>query len=202
MFQHHNAAFEQQVTIIHPGEYLATKDDIIISTVLGSCISIAFRDEEAGMGGLNHFMLPGSFYRQDAKPSPEDFLSEDAKYGMYAMELLINDLLKMGCRKSRLTAKIFGGARVLISADDTRKSVAEGNIEFAKEYLETEHIPILASDLGGHEARKIFFFVKSGKVLMKRISGTLKTLVEREEASYRNRIRQRPGSGDVVLFDT
>jgi chemotaxis protein CheD len=102
MYDHRFSQFSQPVTIIHPGEYLATEDDIIIATVLGSCISVALRDEDRRVGGLNHFMLPGESY------SRTHFESQSANYGMYAMELLINDLLKLGCRKNRLRAKVFG----------------------------------------------------------------------------------------------
>lgn len=202
MYDHRLTAFDQPVTIIHPGEYLATEDDIIISTVLGSCVAVALRDERAGIGGLNHFMLPGTFkHPQGAPVGAKDFLGESAKYGMYAMELLINDLLKMGCRKDRLTAKVFGGAMLLGLGGDGRATVSEGNIAFALEYLETERIPVRSSDVGGTEARKILFFVKSGKVLLKRIAGTMTKVVEREEHSYLDRIRSRAGADRVVFFD-
>lgn len=201
MYDHRLSAFDQPVTIIHPGEYLATEDDIIISTVLGSCVAVALRDERAGIGGLNHFMLPGVFkHSKEASAAAKDFIGEGAKYGMYAMELLINDLLKLGCRKERLAAKVFGGAMLLGMGNDGRVTVAEGNIAFALKYLETERIPVLSSDVGGGQARKILFFVKSGKVLLKRTGGTMAKVLVQEEHSYLDRIRSRAGVDQVVFF--
>lgn len=195
MFDHRLSQFTQPVTIIHPGEYLATEDDIIIATVLGSCIAVALRDESKRIGGLNHFMLPGDF--EDTK----HFESQSAKYGMYAMELLINDLLALGCRKDRLRAKVFGGGSVLGTAPARKNKVPQSNIEFAFDYLRTEGIPVEKSDTGGTTARKILFFVRNGKVLLKRISGTLIAAVDMEEREYYDRIRRREEKmGDVTLF--
>jgi chemotaxis protein CheD len=199
MFDHRLSAFEQTVTIIHPGEYLVSREDIIISTVLGSCIAVAMRDEVAGIGGLNHFMLPGISGPGDRHSGPKAFATEDAKYGMYAMELLINDLLREGCRRDRLRSKVFGGAALLGFGSQGQRTVAEENIEFVMDFLETEKIPILATDVGGQEARKILFFVKSGKVLLKRITGTMTKIVNLEESTYRQRIKSKE-SGDIVLF--
>jgi chemotaxis protein CheD len=195
MYDHRFSPFSQPVTIIHPGEYLATEDDIIIATVLGSCISVALRDEDRRVGGLNHFMLPGESY------SRTHFESQSAKYGMYAMELLINDLLKLGCRKNRLRAKVFGGASVLGSGAGRINKVPVSNIEFAFDFLKAEGIPVDKSDTGGHSPRKILFFVRDGKVLLKRITGTLAAAVNMEEKDYLERIKQREAQmGDVTLF--
>jgi chemotaxis protein CheD len=195
MYEHRLTRFEQAITIIHPGEYLATSADIIISTVLGSCISVALRDKNLSIGGLNHFMLPGSLESRRTMESP------NAKYGMYAMELLINDLLKRGCRREHLEAKVFGGGSVL-GHGSTPGGIPRSNIDFAFDFLKTEGIPVLSSDVGGREARKILFFVKSGRVLLKRITGTLIVAVEREEEVYLKRIAEiQAKSGDVILFD-
>jgi chemotaxis protein CheD len=183
-------------TLIHPGEFLATADDIVIATVLGSCVAVALRDTERAFGGLNHFMLPGSFDRSDR------FGSRSAKYGMHAMELLINDLMKLGARRDRLTAKVFGGASMLGSGADRLNKVPRSNIEFAFEYLATEGIPVVASDVGGTAARKILFYVRDGRVLLKRISGNLTAAIKLEESGYRSRIAERGGADDsaVTLF--
>lgn len=195
MFAHKLAQFAQPITIIHPGEYLASSDDIIIATVLGSCISVALRDAKAQVGGLNHFMLPGYF---DDK---SHFESQSAKYGMYAMEVLINDLLKLGCRKDRLRAKVFGGGSVLGRGSDRQNKVPKSNIDFVFDYLKTENIPIDSSDVGGRAARKILFFVQDGKVLLKRITGSFVTAVDIEERDYLDRIKRRQeAAGDVTLF--
>ena len=197
MYDHRLSPFSQSITVIHPGEYLVSEDDIIIATVLGSCVAVALRDEGKRIGGLNHFMLPGDFDNQS------HFESQSAKYGMYAMELLINDLLKMGCRKERLRAKVFGGGSVLGLGlgKDRISRVPKSNIEFAFDYLKTEGIPVDTSDTGGSAARKILFFVRDGKVLLKRISGTLIAAVEMEERDYYTRIQKRQErAGDITLF--
>lgn len=206
MYQHSLRQFAQPITIIHPGEYLASAEDIIICTVLGSCIAVALRDETAGVGGLNHFMLSGSFratpdgiYREG--DSPPLYARQDAKYGMYAMELLINDLLKLGARKERLRAKVFGGASVMGIGNEAGCRVCRDNQSFALTYLDTEGIPILAQDLGGDAARKVLFFVKDGKVLLKKIKGTYQIIVSREEQEYRERIAAKTlEGGSITLF--
>jgi chemotaxis protein CheD len=195
MYEHRLSRFEQPITIIHPGEYLATDDDIIISTVLGSCVAVALRDESRGVGGLNHFMLPGDFR------IAEHFGSQSAKYGMYAMELLINDMLKLGCRRDRLSAKVFGGGSVLGRTEGRANKVPASNIAFAMDFLKTEGIPVLTSDVGGTTARKILFFVRDGKVLLQRITGSLTAAVEIEERDYLERIKRRQEQeGEVTLF--
>ena len=207
MYQHAMRQFTQPITIIHPGEYLASDDDIIICTVLGSCIAVALRDEAAGVGGLNHFMLAGTFrtradgiYREDS--SAPLYTRPDAKYGMYAMELLINDLLKLGARKDRLNAKVFGGASVMGLDNEAGCRVCRDNQSFVLEYLKTEGIPILAQDLGGSSARKVLFFVKEGKVLLKKIQGSFQKLVSHAAQEYRARIAAKSAEqGSVTLFD-
>lgn len=179
---------------IHPGEYFATGDDTIISTVLGSCIAVALYDPAAGIGGLNHFMLPGEVAADEIIRNP------NAKYGMYAMELLINELMKLGIRKRDIRAKVFGGGAVLRFADGGATKIPQSNIDFSFGYLKDEGIPVLASDVGGHDPRKIFFFPRSGKVLLKRIAPRLVDLVEREEERYFTTIRTEEQEGPITLF--
>jgi chemotaxis protein CheD len=195
VFRHRVTQFEQEVVTIHPGEYFVTRDDTIISTVLGSCVAVGLYDPISGMGGLNHFMLPGEFGRNELIRNP------NAKYGMYAMELLINELMALGVRRSTIKAKVFGGGAVLRFADGTGTNIPRSNIDFAFAYLEKEGIPVLASDVGGREPRKIFFFARTGKVLLKRIAGTLAGLVEKEEERYLSTIRSEEQTGPVTLFD-
>jgi len=197
MFRHSVSQFEQELITIHPGEYFATKDDTIISTILGSCIAVGFFDEGIGVGGLNHFMLPGDAAKLDLVRSP------NAKYGMYAMELLINDLMKLGARRSALKAKVFGGGSVLRFASGEGSKIPANNIEFAFEYLRKEGIPVIASDVGGQDPRKIFFYARTGKVLLKRIAGTVVDLAEKEEERYFESLdREKGREGEIVLFDT
>lgn len=201
MFDHSVSQFEQKVTTIHPGEYLVSDNDIIICTVLGSCVAVCLWDSQQKHGGVNHFMLPGSPVVSDSEKSKLNFNSYGARYGMYAMELLINELLKKGSQRENLHAKVFGGATMFNYKQQQSKSISQANGDFALEYLKTEHIRIESFDLGGLQARKIFFFVKSGKVLLKRIQGSLKVLIEKEESTYLSRITKTKKEGSIILFD-
>jgi chemotaxis protein CheD len=194
VFRHAVSQFEQEVVTIHPGEYYATRDDTIISTVLGSCVAVGLFDAVLSMGGLNHFMLPGEVGRDDLAANP------NAKYGMFAMEMLINDLMKMGARKAGLRAKVFGGASVLRLSGVSAARIPQSNIDFAVEYLKEEGIPVAASDVGGREPRKIFFYARSGKVLLKRIAPSMEVLVEREESRYYAALSEKKPEGPITLF--
>jgi chemotaxis protein CheD len=195
LFRHSISQFEQELITIHPGEYYATADDTIISTVLGSCIAVGLYDAKAKLGGLNHFMLPGEAGKIDLVRSP------NAKYGMYAMELLINDLMKIGATRASLSAKVFGGGSVLRFADGGSSKIPGNNIDFAFEYLKKEGIPVTASDVGGRDPRKIFFFAQTGKVLLKRISGTVADLAEKEEERYLSNFFVKEREGEITLFE-
>jgi len=197
VYQHYNGKFGKQVYIIHPGEYYASADSILISTVLGSCVAVALYDPYTHLGGLNHFMLPGSLDNKSF------MMSETGKYGMFAMELLINELIKRGARKERLRAKVFGGGHVLQNEVGRDGGVPRSNITFAFEYLDTERIPIETSDVGGTVGRKIFLDPQTFRVMLKRITGRLIVDVEKEEEEYLEslrRTRKKP-KGDVTLFE-
>ena len=163
--------FDLPAAKIGPGEFFATQRDMVIVTVLGSCVSACLRDPEAQVGGMNHFMLPyhGS--------EPDGPVSESARYGAYAMEVLVNHMLALGARRDRMQAKLFGAGRIVPGMSD----IGARNASFALEYLAREKIPILAQDLGRDEASKVYFFPQSGRVLVKRLR-TLRnnTVVERE----------------------
>lgn len=196
MYRHFSSKFQSDVIIIHPGEYYATEDDTIISTILGSCIAVALHDPKINVGGLNHFMLPGSI------EAHRGFNQDSAKYGLFAMEVLINELLKLGASKKNMVAKVFGGGHVLHAS--TAGSVPRSNVEFAMEFLQTEGIPIKASDVGGIQARKLFYYPTTSKVLLKRITATTTVHeVEEEETEYLKKIREernRKKKGEVTLF--
>lgn len=195
MHRHFDNRLKHTVIIIHPGEYLATDEDVIISTVLGSCVAVALHDPQLGIGGLNHFMLPGEI-------SGRDFFREDSgRYGMYAMELLINALLKQGARKQRLVAKVFGGGHVLHATGSA--NIPDSNVRFALEFLATEELRIESRDLGGNQARKILFYPKTNRVLLKRFGGQSVAPVEQEEFQYLKQLRQRstkPAQTEVTFF--
>src|SRR4051794_8740670 len=119
-----------------PGQYFASAQDVAIVTVLGSCVAACLRDTERGIGGMNHFMLPRE--RSDAGVA-----STSARYGVNAMELLINDVMRLGARRGRLVAKVFGGGNVL--AGCTLLNVGQANADFVTEFLRAESIPVVAS---------------------------------------------------------
>ncbi|CAK0754950.1 putative chemoreceptor glutamine deamidase CheD [Gammaproteobacteria bacterium] len=182
--------FNCQAAKILPGEYYVTSRDMVLVTVLGSCIAACIRDPVLCIGGMNHFMLP------EHGGDPDSVLSLSARYGAYAMELLINHLLKMGASRSRLEAKVFGAGRVLAGVTD----VGARNTAFVLQYLDRERIRLLASDLGGPYPRKVYFFPDSGRVLVRELR-TLHndTLISRERA-YSHVIDTVPMEGDAELF--
>lgn len=193
MYTHFDRRFDKEISIIHPGEYFSSDQDIIISTILGSCIAVALYDPEHRRGGLNHFMLPGELKGSSI------FGDESGRYGMFAMELLINDLIKKGSRREAFVAKVFGGGHVLHTTSNG--NIPDSNIKFALEFLKTERIPILSHDVGGTQARKVLFFPRTSQVLLKRFSGHYIAPVEREESAYLERIKRgREKPPEVTFF--
>lgn len=185
--------FDCDAAKISPGEYYYTDKDMVIVTVLGSCISACIRDNKSGIGGMNHFMLPdGSGADRD---SP---ISESMRYGSYAMEVLINQLIRNGARRENLEAKIFGGGNVLKSFTTT--NVGERNAAFVKRFLKDEGIKVTGEDLLDIYPRKVYYFPKTGKVLVKKLKELNNfTLVKREEA-YASKLKTSDVGGDVDLF--
>ena len=170
--------FQLPAAKIGPGEVYATQRDMLIVTVLGSCVSACLRDPQSQVGGMNHFMLP---YHMGQVEGP---LSESARYGAYAMELLVNHLLSLGARRERIQAKVFGAGRIVPGMSD----VGARNATFAIDYLERENIPIVARDLGRDEASKVYFFPRSGRVLLKRLKTLRNDTVMMREKLYAERL--------------
>jgi chemotaxis protein CheD len=175
---------------ISPGELYASQRNILIVTVLGSCVSACLMDPVARIGGMNHFMLPD-------RTGSQSVVSEPARYGAHAMEMLINNLLTMGAHRGRLVAKVFGAGRVLPGMSD----VGARNAEFALDYLGREGITVSAKDVGGNHARKVYFFVETGRVLVKELRQLHNdTLIDRERA-YAVEIEKKAVSSRVELFE-
>jgi chemotaxis protein CheD len=174
-----------------PGEYFATSRGGAIVTVLGSCVAACVRDRVAGIGGMNHFMLPRG--RDDSSPA-----SSSARYGVHAMELLINHLVRLGARRCNLEAKVFGGGNVLEGF--TALNVGRDNAEFVTEFLRTESIPVVASDLQGNRSRKVCYFPASGRALVRALGGADRASLAQREARYVRRVAEMPGAGDVEFF--
>lgn len=181
---------------ILPGEYYVTRGDEAISTVLGSCISACVRDPVMNVGGMNHFMLP-----EDASSGPNNWLDPSiglaTRYGSYAMESLINNLLKLGATRERLEIKVFGGGRVLSGMTD----VGARNIAFVRGYIELEGYRIAAEDLGGTQPRKVVYFPASGRVRMRRLRPIENRIISHHEQLYLASIGSQAVGGDVELFD-
>ena len=183
--------FDIDAAKIGPGEYYITQRNMVIVTVLGSCVSVCLRDAVAKVGGMNHFMLPNR--------DVEGPLSASARYGAYAMEVLINQLFALGARRERLEAKVFGAARVLPGMSD----IGERNAAFAIEYLKRESIRIVAEDLGSEEPCKIYFFTQTGRVLLKRLKSLRNdTIVERERAYAEKLDKLSGGTGSAPRIPT
>jgi chemotaxis protein CheD len=180
--------FDMDAAKIGPGEYYITQRDMLIVTVLGSCVSACLRDPVAKVGGMNHFMLPD----RDA----EGPLSASARYGAYAMEVLINQLFALGARRERLEAKVFGAARVLPGMSD----IGERNAAFAIDYLKRESIRVLAEDLGHDEPGKIYYFAQSGRVLLKRLKSLRNDTIVQRERDYAAKLDKISSGGAADLF--
>lgn len=188
---YYDRIFDCDAAKILPGEYYYTCKDMLIVTVLGSCVSACVRDRTTGIGGMNHFMLPDG----GDIDSP---VSASMRYGTYAMEVLINDLLKAGARRENLEAKVFGGGNVLRGF--VAINVGERNAQFVRSYLRAENIKVVAEDLNDIYPRKVYFFPRTGKVLVKKLKQlNNNTLVNREQ-DYAQRLQTVPVAGDVELF--
>ena len=188
---YYDRTFDCDAAKILPGEYYYTCKDMMIVTVLGSCVSACIRDRVTGIGGMNHFMLPDG----GEADSP---VSASMRYGTYAMEVLINDLLKAGAKRENLEAKVFGGGNVLRGF--IAINVGERNAQFVRNYLRAENIRVIAEDLNDIYPRKVYFFPRTGKVLVKKLKQlNNNTLVNREQ-DYASKLQTTPVAGDIELF--
>lgn len=188
---YYDRTFDCDAAKILPGEYYFTSKDMLIVTVLGSCVSACIRDRVTGLGGMNHFMLPDG--GGDGSP-----VSASARYGSYAMEILINDLLKSGARRENLEAKVFGGGAVLKGF--TAINVGERNAAFVLQFLRNERIRVVAEDLNDIYPRKVYFFPRTGKVLVKKLMQTHNDTLAKRENEYASRLKKQPVAGEVELF--
>lgn len=185
-------SFNSQAVKLLPGEYYVTDKDLLLVTVLGSCVAACIRDCYSGIGGMNHFMLP------DGGGDPGSPLNASARYGTYAMEILINQLLKLGARRNNLEAKVFGGGNVLDGL--TVANVGQRNADFVLKFLQTEKIRVVAQDLVDIFPRKVYFFPKSSKVMVKKLRNMHNTTISQREKDYRQRLHKVDSGGDVELF--
>jgi chemotaxis protein CheD len=188
--RYYDRHFQADAAKILPGEYFVTDQGVLLVTVLGSCVAACIRDVDSGLGGMNHFMLPDDGGR--------DTVASSARYGTYAMEVLINHLLKMGARRNRLEAKVFGGGAVMESLSSSNVGVR--NAEFVLNYLKIEKIPIVAKDLLDSYPRKVYYFPATGRVLVKKLHRVHNETLFSRERSYQDRLSGTEIAGDVELF--
>jgi len=185
-FFYWDANFKNDAVKVLPSEFFVSDQDMLIVTTLGSCIAACLWDRERRIGGMNHFMLP-------------DGDGDSGRYGSYAMELLINQLLKRGASRATLEAKVFGGGAVIPSM--TSINVGERNTLFVLEYLRTERIPVVSKDVLDVCARKVCLLPASGKVLVKRLApSNPAALAAQERAAAQKATPQATGGGSVDLF--
>ncbi|MEP7206011.1 MAG: chemoreceptor glutamine deamidase CheD [Casimicrobiaceae bacterium] len=170
--------FQTQALKLLPGEYQVAPADTMLVTVVGSCVAACIRDTRLGIGGMNHFMLPDG----GAADGPG---SESARYGVYAMEVLVGKLLKLGVDREHLEAKVFGGGTLLETA---KRSVGERNAAFVLRFLRGQGIRIAAQDLLGVHPRKIYFFPDTGRTLVKTLRALHNDTIVQRERDYRARL--------------
>ena len=169
-----------------PGEYYVDVEEIPILTTLGSCIAACLWDRQARVGGMNHFLLPeGS--------------ADSGRYGSYAMELLINELMKRGASRGGLEAKVFGGGQVISGMNSM--NVGERNTSFVLDYLKMERIPVLSKDVLDTCPRKVCFLPASGRAMVKRLAASRpEALAAQERAAAQAALPMAVGGGSIDLF--
>ncbi|ORE88883.1 chemoreceptor glutamine deamidase CheD [Oceanococcus atlanticus] len=186
-FLYRDRHFRSEAIKVLPGEYYATASDIMIVTLLGSCVAACIHDPQRRIGGMNHFLLPQN--RMD------DGLA-GARYGVHAMELLINGLLQLGARREALEAKVFGGGNV--ARRMTRSLIGQQNAHFVLAFLERERIRVTAQDMGGDSPRRIHFFPQTGQVMVRTLAVADVPDIELAESALESRVGQPQGG--VELF--
>jgi len=165
------------------GQYRVGRTPEVLYTLLGSCVAVCLYDAAARIGGMNHILLPG-------RAEEERRLDEVARFGLDAVALLVRALVAAGAARGRLAAKLFGGGHVIRQMDEV-SSPGFRNVRFISELMEQERIPVVASDLGGYEARKVWFRTDTADVLLKRVPVKLVAAVRREEVEFRQRVLEK-----------
>lgn len=200
-FSHINRYWDERQNVfaakILPGEFYVSLAGEMIVTTLGSCVAACIRDRKYGIGGMNHFMLPV----QGENSSPQwgsSAISAATRYGNWAMEYLINEILKNGGRRENLEVKLFGGGKVLNGIQTM--DVGGRNIQFVMTYLRDEGIPVAAADVGDIYPRKVLYFPDTGSVKVRKLKRVENDTVFQRETTYSKQISQKPAEGDIELF--
>jgi chemotaxis protein CheD len=177
---------------ILPGEYYVTPHpNEVIATTLGSCVSACIRDKVLGIGGMNHFMLP-----LKSEHSTDDWMGTATRYGSYAMEHLINDILKLGGNRQHLEVKLTGGGQIMANMCD----VGAQNIKFVLGYLEMENIDVVIQDLGDIYPRKVVYWPTTGRLRVLRLKSLQNDTLFQREKTYSQELATQPNSGSIELF--
>jgi chemotaxis protein CheD len=178
---------------IHIGGFYASNRPVVIETLLGSCVAVCLYDPVSRIGGLNHILLPG---RADL-----EHFDTATRYGINAMELLLNRIMKLGGIRHHFVAKVFGGAHVL-PAIAPENGMGSKNAEFVLEFLRMETIEVVSQDIGGRDTRRIYFHTDTGDVFLKRIASRHQPTISLEERRLLEVVRRKARkSGEVTLFD-
>ncbi len=183
---------KEKVTVIKifAGDlYVSTKPDEMVSTILGSCVSACIRDPHAGVGGMNHFLLPGNEFSDTTDMN-------SARYGVFAMECLINGILKAGGRKERLEIKVFGGGNVI----NNSARIGSKNAAFIRNFLDKEGFRDVSQDLEGELPRRVHYYPSTGKVMVRLLQRREDLVVIEEEADYERRISSKAVESNIELF--
>lgn len=163
--------------------YYTNQDREMLVTILGSCISVCLRDPKNKIAGMNHILLPGDSNTNLKKGDP----GYSTRFGAFAMEELINGMLKLGAKKSNMEAKIFGGGNVIKNST----LIGERNIKFALDFLEQEKIPTLSKDVGGDTARRLHFFPDTGKAFIRKLKRKEDMVILDKEKEYQNTLKNK-----------
>jgi chemotaxis protein CheD len=184
----YDSQFKVDAVKLLPGEfYVHDGDDLLLTTVLGSCVAACLVDRAARLGGMNHFMLPDG--------------GSAGRYGVYAMELLINEMMKRGARRERIEAKVFGGGQVM--RNFSTMNVGEQNVKFVEQFLAAERITIVSRDVLDIYPRKVCLFPGSSRALVKKLAAATSDTIATEESAFRGRLNRQPAiasAGSVELF--
>jgi chemotaxis protein CheD len=188
-FFFYDAHFRNEAVKVLPGEFFVHDEDILVMTTLGSCIAACLWDREKRIGGMNHFLLP------DTGGGGGD----SGRYGSYAMDLLIGELIKRGATRGTMEAKIFGGGAVISGMNTI--NVGERNTAFVLDYLRTERITVVSKDVLDIYPRKVCFLPASGKAMVKRLaSANTEALAAQERAAATRSAPAASSGGSVDLF--
>lgn len=195
-FEHVNRYWDRTQNLwiakILPGEYyVTTYPGEVVATTLGSCVSACIRDKVFGIGGMNHFMLPVK-----SEHASDNWMDSATRYGSYAMEHLINDILKNGGNRNNLEIKLVGGGKIMKNMSD----IGARNITFILEYLQTENIDVSAQDLGKNYPRKVLYYPETGRMRVKKLQPLHNDTVIQREQAYQHELDVQPDSGGIELF--